>query len=64
MTDRKELESLKSRAASRGVVVEIDDTEEGGIEVRVRGAKGIGPFPMPPIRAAERLREWCADHGC
>lgn len=69
MTDQQELDALIERARCAGyeVTVRYDKlalATEGRtlIEtVRIRGA-GVGPSPMPPISAAERLRELDA-HG-
>jgi hypothetical protein len=64
MTDTKELLALIARAEAKGAVVTIQYDEaalelEGRAiitQVQVVGLKGIGPHPMSPIGAAERLR--------
>ena len=53
MTDRKELTALIATAEAKGAKIEWNDET-----VQVSNAKGIGPFPMGWIAAAERLREW------
>lgn len=62
MTDRKELETLMARMrrqASATIVVKHD--EDGWIDsIQISGARGIGPHPMGPISAAERMREFLA----
>ena len=65
MTSQKELRDLIARAEAKGAVVtvQIDELElsaEGReiiTQVHVLGIKGVGPHPMSPISAAERLRE-------
>lgn len=59
MTDRKELEKLAGEMRKRGATVTIDHDRDGYIsDITIAGAKGIGPHPMPPISAAERMREF------
>lgn len=58
MIDRSELLDLIDLARRRGAVVEV----AGDLErIRVSGVSRFGPGWMPPIQAAERLREFlCA----
>ena len=66
MTNDAEIEALAERARKMGAAVtilrkpEFEDGRPTGrnpIEsVQVAGLKGVGPFPMSPIAAAERLR--------
>lgn len=68
MTNTAELLSLIHQARALGADAfitwdsEAKRTEGRDIIVRVTvtGAKGIGPYPMAPIAAAERLREFVA----
>lgn len=72
MTSDKEIEALALRARHLGATVtitrtrEIEDGRPTGRNpidtVQVAGLKGVGPFPMSPIAAAERLREVLARH--
>ncbi|ONC41678.1 hypothetical protein AQ914_18500 [Burkholderia pseudomallei] len=65
MTDMRELLELVERARNAGAEVDLTYdahawSEEGRSiisTVRVHGVAGIGPYPMPAISAAERLRE-------
>lgn len=65
MTDMRELRALMERARKAGAQVDLTyDARAWGDEgraiistVRVQGMAGIGPYPMPAICAAERLRE-------
>ena len=57
MTDIKEIEQLKSEAEKIGGKVDIATEGNGNLQVSVSGVKGIGPYPMPPIMASERIRE-------
>lgn len=64
MTCSAELRILIDRAAARGATIRVEYDSRALIEegrmveetVQVRGLKGCGPLPMPPISAAERLR--------
>lgn len=65
MTDTRELRALVERARKAGAQVDLTydaraRSDEGRAiisTVRVQGMAGIGPYPMPAICAAERLRE-------
>lgn len=67
-THNKELKVLISRAETMGATVEIGYEMDALIgegrsiicDVQISGLKGCGPFPMPAIAAAERLRELTA----
>lgn len=57
--DRRELENLVSRMEAHGAACIVTHGREGYIEeIQISGAKGIGPHPMSPLSAAERMREW------
>lgn len=64
MTDQKELRYLITLARESGAVVTVEmdaaalegEGREIIRQVQVLGLKGIGPHPMEPIGAAERLR--------
>jgi hypothetical protein len=65
MTDNKELIELISQVEryTKGVVTVTYDnnamSEQGRTiidTVQITGVKGVGPFPMSPIAAAERMR--------
>jgi hypothetical protein len=66
MTSEKELRELVEKARCMGALVEVaHDAHATATEgrqvidmVRVVGVKGIGPFPMPAIAAAEALRQF------
>lgn len=59
MIDRKELEQLAARMRLRGALVTVTNDRDGHVaQIRISGAKGIGPFPMSPLSAAERMREF------
>jgi hypothetical protein len=65
MTDMRELRALVERARKAGAQIDLTydaraRSDEGRAiisTVRVQGMAGIGPYPMPAICAAERLRE-------
>jgi hypothetical protein len=65
MTNNKELHALVTRACDAGANVLVTYDHAARISegrkiiatVQVQGVKGIGPYPMPAIRAAERLRD-------
>jgi len=58
VTDRKELDDLVTKARKRGAFVIVTTNRDGWIDsVEVHGLKGVGRAPMPPVAAAERLRE-------
>ena len=59
MTDRRELEALVAKARARGAEVEVTEDHAGYVDsIRVwKGLPGVGPYPMSPLSAAERLRE-------
>jgi len=65
ITDTKELLTLIAKAEARGAVVGVQYDETAFVEegrkiitrVQVLGLKGIGPYPMDALSAAERLRE-------
>lgn len=67
MTDDKEIEALVAKARAMGATVTILrqlEREAGRLTgrnpiqtVQVAGLKGVGPYPMSPIAAAERLRK-------
>ncbi|WP_434598583.1 hypothetical protein M1D58_27370 (plasmid) [Pseudomonas sp. R4-76] len=67
-TCNKELKTLISKAESMGATVQIGYdmnvliSEGRSIisDVQISNLKGCGPFPMPAITAAERLRELTA----
>lgn len=64
MTSNEELKGLIKKAESLGAHVDVEyDMLAMGCEgralivsVQVTGLSGIGPFPMPALAAAERLR--------
>jgi hypothetical protein len=64
MTSQIELRDLIARAKAKGAVVTVQmdqsamesEGREIYLQVQVLGLKGIGPHPMSPISAAERLR--------
>jgi hypothetical protein len=64
MTCTKELRALIDQAAKRGATVRVEYCPHALINegrlihdtVQVSGLKGCGPFPMPALAAAERLR--------
>ena len=59
MVTEEELRTLIARTLGAGATVESWTNHAGCItRVRIAGAKGIGPHPMPPIAAAERMREF------
>lgn len=59
MTDRKEIERLAGDMRKIGAVVTIIHDRDGYIDrVTIAGAKGIGPHPMSPLAAAERMRDF------
>jgi len=59
MTDPREIRSLAARMEAKGATVTLTNDADGYLaRVQIEGAKGIGPFPMPLISAAERMREW------
>lgn len=61
MTDDKEIRLLVCRMRLAGAAVIVATDREGYVDsVQISGAKGIGPYPMGPIGAAERMREWLA----
>lgn len=69
MVDNHELVTLIHRAREAGAIVHVDYDyaafkEEGRrlvSRVQVHGARGVGPFPMAPIAAAEALRRFLAN---
>jgi hypothetical protein len=69
MTDEKEISCLIERVRSAGALVfvtydgdEHASDERGFIQtVKVFGLPGIGPAPMSPLYAAERMREVLVD---
>lgn len=59
MTDSKELDRLIEKAIAKGAGVKVVRGDGGVYEsIQVSNARGIGPHPMGPIAAAERLREF------
>lgn len=68
MTNTDEILALADRMAKAGasVLIEFDAharTTEGRMivnTVQITDAKGIGPYPMSPIGAAERMRAFLA----
>lgn len=63
MTNTNELNVLIAKARDNGATVLVSYDLEAELEgrqiiqtVQVVGIKGCGPFPMPAITAAERLR--------
>jgi hypothetical protein len=61
MTNTAELNSLIAKMSNNGCDVTCTRDAEGRYtEIAISGAKGIGPFPMSPISAAERMREFLA----
>jgi len=65
MTSEAELHQLSRLMQATGAVVEIAYDAEGYIDtIRVEqavpkaGRRTIGPFPMSPIAAAERMRAY------
>lgn len=57
MTDTKELSSLIECIRSMGANVDVQYDVEGYIDtVQISGVKGVGPYPMSPIAAAECMR--------
>lgn len=67
-TCNKELHALISKAEARGATVQVDYDMNALVSegrsiicaIQVFGLKGCGPYPMPAITAAERLRELTA----
>ncbi|MBB4861501.1 hypothetical protein HNP46_000312 [Pseudomonas nitritireducens] len=65
MTSSEELQALIGRAQALGAKVycqyDMDTLRSEGryivTSIQVTGLPGCGPNPMPPIAAAERLRE-------
>lgn len=72
MVSDQELRELVNKARTNGLEIEVEidkglERDEGrkvigSVRVITRG-QGIGPYPMPPIAAAERLREWQRMHN-
>jgi hypothetical protein len=61
MVSEKELHRLFAAAQTKGAAVAVSYDSEGFVRtVTISGARGIGPHPMSPIGAAERLREFTA----
>ena len=65
MTDDKELTALTRLMQATGATVEIAYDADGYIDtIRIdqavpkAGNRSIGPFPMGPIAAAERMRAY------
>jgi len=64
MTDPRELNELITRMKRYGAVVTVTPSADDPFnEIQISGAKGIGPHPMSPIYAAERMREWLWIHA-
>jgi len=64
MTTDREIRSLAARMEERGAQVTIATDREGYIDsVQISGAAKIGPHPMGPLGAAERMREWLHRHA-
>lgn len=72
MTSTEELNSLIEAARNNGAVILVTyDADARMFEGRdiietvqvVGGVKGVGPYPMPAITAAERLRQIAAFHS-
>lgn len=65
MTSEKEIYALIERARLAGAVVTVTHGDDANAHdsrgfvssVTVTGMRGVGPFPMPPLCAAERLRD-------
>lgn len=60
-TDTRELELLIRRVKDKGGVVTVtyEANDEGRTlfdTIQITGMKGIGPYPMTPIAAAEAMR--------
>ena len=65
MTDRKEIERLVRLMLATGARVDVRHDADGYIDtiqiaqcVPQAGRRTIGPHPMSPIAAAERMREY------
>jgi hypothetical protein len=58
MTSTKELETLVATITAKGARATVEYSNGEISSVEIRGAKGIGPCPMAPIHAAERMREF------
>lgn len=65
MTDEKELHTLARLMQATGATVEVAYDSEGYIDtIRIdqavpkAGNRSIGPHPMGPIAAAERMRAY------
>lgn len=64
-TCNKELRALISKAEAMGATVKVGYDLDALIsegrsiisDLQVSGLKGCGPFPMPALAAAERLRD-------
>ncbi|WP_434716318.1 hypothetical protein [Paraburkholderia sp. A3RO-2L] len=71
MTSEKEICALIERARLAGAVVKVTydgasnahDSRGFVSSVQVAGLRGVGTFPMPPLCAAERLREALAEQA-
>lgn len=59
MTDQNELDRLISRMRTAGATVDVSTDSQGHYRsIKIFGIKGIGPFPMAPIAAAEHMRDF------
>lgn len=64
MTSTQELRALIAKAEARGATITVTKCAWAELEgrdviesVQVAGLRGVGPFPMGAVAAAERLRQ-------
>ena len=61
MTNNEELKKLIAAVTAKGANVHLTHYDDEISSVQILGMKGVGPFPMPVVQAAERMREIVAE---